>query len=159
MVLHDRDPDPTKDPAAPAVLAAFDAAQDAGMPSMDCYRPALRHGAMPIPTTPPDTPAARRWRLSTRLGSGCASTMREHRGFITREAHPSRMTGGPRVPASPNFEKRNGAASRIFSIPWSRWRLTLGRIALRLTLLRITLRCVAGRRRTAPREAAQLLAI
>jgi hypothetical protein len=37
MVLHDRDPDPTKDPAAPAVLAAFDAAQEAGLPSMDFY--------------------------------------------------------------------------------------------------------------------------
>ena len=42
MVLHDRDPDPTKDPAAPAVLAAFDAAQDAGMPSMDCYRAGVK---------------------------------------------------------------------------------------------------------------------
>ena len=26
------------DPAAPAVLAAFDAAQDAGLPAVDCYR-------------------------------------------------------------------------------------------------------------------------
>ncbi len=42
MVLHDRDPDPTKDPAAPAVLAAFDAAQDAGMPSLDCYRAGVK---------------------------------------------------------------------------------------------------------------------
>jgi hypothetical protein len=38
MVLHDRDPDPTKDPAASAVLAAFDAAPDAGSPSVDSYR-------------------------------------------------------------------------------------------------------------------------
>jgi hypothetical protein len=49
---HDRDPDPTKDPAAPAVLAGFDAAQDAGLPSIDCYRAgveAWRH-AHPIHT-------------------------------------------------------------------------------------------------------------
>ncbi len=38
MILRDRDPDPTMDDAAAVVLAAFEAAQDAGLPSVDCYR-------------------------------------------------------------------------------------------------------------------------
>jgi hypothetical protein len=76
--------------------------------------------------------------------------MREH-GASIQEKPPVANAGWACVPASPNFEKRNGPASRIFSIPWSRWRLTLLRIALRLTLPRITLWCVAGRRRAAPR--------
>jgi hypothetical protein len=37
-MVYDRDRDPTKDPAASEVLAAFDAARDAGLPSVDCYR-------------------------------------------------------------------------------------------------------------------------
>ena len=38
MVWRDREPDPMTDPAASAVLEAFEAAQDAGLPSVDCYR-------------------------------------------------------------------------------------------------------------------------
>jgi hypothetical protein len=37
MVLHDRGADPTKDPAAPSVLAAFEAAERDDLPPVDCY--------------------------------------------------------------------------------------------------------------------------
>jgi hypothetical protein len=38
MVWHDRGPDPMTDPAASAVLEAFDAAQAARLPPVVCYR-------------------------------------------------------------------------------------------------------------------------
>jgi hypothetical protein len=38
MVWHDREPDPTTDPAAAAVLEAFDAAQAARLLPVTCYR-------------------------------------------------------------------------------------------------------------------------
>jgi hypothetical protein len=38
MARHNRESGRMTDPAASAVLAAFDAAQDAGLPSVDCYR-------------------------------------------------------------------------------------------------------------------------
>jgi hypothetical protein len=38
MVWPDREPDPTTDPAASAVLEAFDAAQTARLPPVLCYR-------------------------------------------------------------------------------------------------------------------------
>jgi hypothetical protein len=38
MVWRDREPDPMADPAASAVLEAFDAAQAAHLPSVVCYR-------------------------------------------------------------------------------------------------------------------------
>jgi hypothetical protein len=38
MVWHDREINPTMDPAAPAVLEAFDAAQAAHLPPVFCYR-------------------------------------------------------------------------------------------------------------------------
>ena len=38
MVWHDREPDPTTDSAAGAVLAAFEAAQRDDLPPVDCYR-------------------------------------------------------------------------------------------------------------------------
>jgi hypothetical protein len=38
MVWQDREPDPTTDRAASAVLDAFEAAQRAGLPPVDCYR-------------------------------------------------------------------------------------------------------------------------
>jgi hypothetical protein len=38
MVWHDREPDPTTDNAAGAVLGAFEAAQRDDLPPVDCYR-------------------------------------------------------------------------------------------------------------------------
>ena len=38
LVQRDRVSGPMTDPAGSAVLAAFDAAQDAGLPAVDCYR-------------------------------------------------------------------------------------------------------------------------
>jgi len=38
MVWHDRELDPMTDPAASAVLEAFEAAQDAGLLPVTCYR-------------------------------------------------------------------------------------------------------------------------
>jgi hypothetical protein len=38
MVWHDREPDPTTDRAASAVLEAFEAAQEARLPPVFCYR-------------------------------------------------------------------------------------------------------------------------
>ena len=38
MAQHNRESGRMTDPAASAVLAAFDAAQDAGLRSVDCYR-------------------------------------------------------------------------------------------------------------------------
>jgi hypothetical protein len=38
IVWRKSEPDATTDHAAAAVLAAFEAAQDAGLPSVDCYR-------------------------------------------------------------------------------------------------------------------------
>jgi hypothetical protein len=38
MVWYDREPDPMTDPAAPAVLEAFEAAQRDDLPPVDCYR-------------------------------------------------------------------------------------------------------------------------
>ena len=38
MVWHDREPDPTTDSAAAAVLAAFEAGQRDDLPPVDCYR-------------------------------------------------------------------------------------------------------------------------
>jgi hypothetical protein len=38
MVWHDREINPTMDPAASAVLEAFDAAQAARLPPVVCYR-------------------------------------------------------------------------------------------------------------------------
>jgi hypothetical protein len=63
MARHNRSSGSMADPAASAVLAAFDAAQDAGLRSVDCYRAGGRGVApTPIPTRPPRTLAARRSR-------------------------------------------------------------------------------------------------
>ena len=80
MVLHDRDPDPTKDPAARAVLAAFDAAQDAGMPSMDCCRASVKawRDAHPNHTAG--------YAGSQAVAVIHGSTMREHRDWPCHSA-------------------------------------------------------------------------
>jgi hypothetical protein len=54
MVWPDREINPTTDPAAPAVLEAFDAAQATRLPPVDCYRAGVEAWRRAHPDQRPD---------------------------------------------------------------------------------------------------------
>ena len=65
MVWHDREPDPMTDSAASAVLEAFEAAHEARLPPVFCYRAGVEAWRHEHPDQRPEYAA----RQATRTGS------------------------------------------------------------------------------------------